>query len=386
MSWEECRLGDVLTLKRGYDLTEAQRKPGDVPVMSSSGITGSHNLAMVKGPGVVTGRYGTMGEVFYVAGDFWPHNTALYVRDFKGNNPRFIAYFLKNALRGTNSNKAAVPGVNRNDLHERKVLAPDLLTQGKVVEQLLPIDEQIENNRRRIALLEQSARLLYREWFVHLRFPGHEHVKVIEGVPEAWSKLPMRDVCADGDGIQTGPFGSQLHQFEYADAGIPVVMPKDLIGFRISTDSIARIPVEVANRLSRHRMEQGDVVYGRRGDIGRRALIGKHQEGYICGTGCLRLRPDPQVIHPGYFFDTLGSPETLGLIVGRAKGSTMPNLNASILSNIPILVPPKALQDEYAEVLAVAAMQSENLTQQNEKLRQARDLLLPRLMSGEIRA
>src|SRR5690606_7008264 len=119
-------------------------------------------------------------------------------------------------------------------------------------------------------------------------------------------------------------------------------------------------------------------------DIGRRALIGKQQEGYVCGTGCLRLRPDPEAINPKYFFETLGSPQTLGLIVGRAKGATMPNLNATILLDIPILVPPRLLQDEYVEFAESTAMQSETLTAQIEKLREARDLLLPRLMSGQI--
>jgi len=118
MSWRSCRLGDVLTLKRGHDLPEHSRQDGDVPVVSSSGITGRHKEAKAAAPGVVTGRYGTIGEVFYLEEDYWPLNTALYVIDFKGNDPRFSAYFLRNILRGYQSEKAAVPGVDRNVLHE----------------------------------------------------------------------------------------------------------------------------------------------------------------------------------------------------------------------------------------------------------------------------
>ena len=301
---------------------------------------------------------------------------------------RFLYYqfLLKGRADGfsglfTGSTIKHLPGQN---LAKVEVSYPSRSEQERIADVLSAYDDLIENNRRRIALLEQSARLLYREWFVHLRFPGHEHVKVVDGVPEGWHVLPMRDVCTQGDGIQTGPFGSQLHQHEYAEFGIPVVMPKDLIDFRIDTGSVARIPIDVANRLSRHRMQQGDIVYGRRGDIGRRAVIGKQQEGDVCGTGCLRLRPDPEAINPKYFFETLGSPQTLGLIVGRAKGATMPNLNAMILLDIPILVPPRLLQDEYVEFAESTAMQSETLTAQIEKLQQARDLLLPRLMSGQI--
>ncbi len=120
MSWRDMLLGEFLTLKRGYDLPTSNRRGGTVPVVSSSGITGFHDECKVEGPGVVTGRYGTLGEVYYVEEDFWPLNTSLYVRDFKGNDRRFASYFLKHFLKGSSSDKAAVPGVNRNDLHARK--------------------------------------------------------------------------------------------------------------------------------------------------------------------------------------------------------------------------------------------------------------------------
>ena len=93
--WKECFLGDVVELKRGYDLPQKKRLRGNVPLISSSGVTDFHSISMVKGPGVVTGRYGTLGQVFFVDEDFWPLNTTLYVRDFKGNDPRFVAYFLR---------------------------------------------------------------------------------------------------------------------------------------------------------------------------------------------------------------------------------------------------------------------------------------------------
>lgn len=127
MTWHSETLGEVITLKRGYDLPESRRVEGEIPIVTSSGITGYHNEKKFDGSGVVTGRYGTLGEVFYVEGPYWPHNTALYVRDFKGNNPRFISYFLKEFLRYTKSDKAAVPGVNRNDLHQRRVRIPTLV-------------------------------------------------------------------------------------------------------------------------------------------------------------------------------------------------------------------------------------------------------------------
>jgi type I restriction enzyme R subunit len=117
MTWDSMPLGEFVTLKRGYDLPSSLRVNGPVPVVSSSDVTGCHDAAKVRGPGVVTGRHGTLGEVFFVEEDFWPLNTALYVQDFQGNDPRFSAYLLESILTNTGSNKAAVPGVNRNDLH-----------------------------------------------------------------------------------------------------------------------------------------------------------------------------------------------------------------------------------------------------------------------------
>ena len=235
-----------------------------------------------------------------------------------------------------------------------------------------------------MALLEESARLLYREWFVRLRFPGHEHTRITDGVPDGWETKSLASVCSSGNGIQTGPFGSQLHQADYSDEGIPVVMPKDLVNYRISVASIARIPEALADSLGRHRMVPGDIVYGRRGDIGRRAYIGKRQAGWFCGTGCLRFRPNPLAIDPLYLFDTLGAPDTLGTIANRAKGSTMPNLSASALKSVPLLVASRRLRDIYAEQVESMREALDVLDEQNQKLRAARDLLLPRLMSGEI--
>jgi restriction endonuclease S subunit len=162
-------------------------------------------------------------------------------------------------------------------------------------------------------------------------------------------RRPLESLCVADGGIQTGPFGSQLHQADYSEEGIPVIMPKDLVGYRIAVESIARIPEDLANKLGRHRMTEGDTVYGRRGDIGRRAFIGRRQEGWFCGTGCLRIRPDLTAINPRFLFDALGSSETAGAIANRAKGATMPNLNAMLMRSVPVLVAPRRLQDYYAE-------------------------------------
>ena len=144
--WKSESLGNVATLQRGFDLPSRLRKQGTVPIVTSSGIEARHHEAKVKGPGVVTGRYGTIGEVFFVREDFWPLNTTLYVQDFHGNNPRFISYLLRTIAFATHSGKSGVPGVNRNDLHEIVVpLPPTLAEQEAIAEALSDADALIES-------------------------------------------------------------------------------------------------------------------------------------------------------------------------------------------------------------------------------------------------
>ena len=269
------------------------------------------------------------------------------------------------------------------------VRVPPLEEQRRIAGILSAYDELIEINQRRIRVLATMARTLYREWFVHFRHPAHENVPRVNSalgeVPMDWEITDLRNVCIPGQGIQTGPFGSQLHEADYSDEGIPVIMPKDLIGFRIRTEGIARIPERTAEALGRHRMRPGDIVYGRRGDIGRRAFLMKHQTGWFCGTGCLRIRPEPKAVNGWYLFNYLGQDDVVSLIAGRAQGVTMPNLNTGVMSSVPVKLPPRRLQDEFARLTFPLAEARESMTLQIQTLRRTRDLLLPRLLSGDLR-
>jgi type I restriction enzyme S subunit len=144
----EKPLGEVITLQRGFDLPYHQRRAGPIPIVSSAGISGWHDKTPVEGPGVVTGRYGTVGEVFYVDGPYWPHNTTLWVKDFKGSEPRFIYYLLKTIDYSVASSKTGVPGVDRNDLHRILVKVPLRAEQRRIATILGSLDDKIELNRR----------------------------------------------------------------------------------------------------------------------------------------------------------------------------------------------------------------------------------------------
>ncbi|CAM8681992.1 restriction endonuclease subunit S [Kluyvera sp. M-M157-B] len=165
--WVNITLGDFLNLKRGYDLPKAKRKDGDVPIISSSGYSGVHDISMAKGPGVVTGRYGTIGEVFYIPEDFWPLNTTLYVEDFKGNSPLFSYYLLQTIDFHVYSDKAAVPGINRNHVHMASVRVPNsIIAQERIALILKKIEDKITSNNKINQTLEGMAQALFKSWFV----------------------------------------------------------------------------------------------------------------------------------------------------------------------------------------------------------------------------
>jgi type I restriction enzyme, S subunit len=152
--WKQTVIKRFSKLQRGHDLTDEHRTDGPYPVVTSSGISGTHGSFMASAPGVVTGRYGSTGKLFYIEADFWPHNTSLYVIDFHGNNPRFVWYALQTVDFAAHSAKAAVPGIDRNDIHVLPVSVPPKDEQSAIVEYL---DEE---STRYDALIAEAARAI----------------------------------------------------------------------------------------------------------------------------------------------------------------------------------------------------------------------------------
>ena len=164
-----------------------------------------------------------------------------------------------------------------------------------------------------------------------------------------WEIAKLGDISKN---IQTGPFGSQLHQSDYSECGIPVVMPKDLVGGKISEESIARVDKTHVERLCRHKIEVGDILYSRRGDVGRCAHVTKKEEGWLCGTGCLRVTIDSEKADSRFVFFQLQHPDTVGWVEKHAVGATMLNLNTTILSSVPIRLPALEIQKRIADILS----------------------------------
>jgi type I restriction enzyme S subunit len=165
--WKRMTLGDFVTLQRGHDLPEESRRPGHVPILGSFGITGWHDTAKTRGPGVTVGRSGaSFGVVSYSANDYWPLNTALYVIDFHGNDERCAYYLLKQFDFKSYNSGSAQPSLNRNFIHPVPVDVPPLPEQRAIAHILGTLDDKIELNRRMTETLETMARTLFKSWFV----------------------------------------------------------------------------------------------------------------------------------------------------------------------------------------------------------------------------
>jgi type I restriction enzyme S subunit len=357
---------------------------------------------------------GTIGETAVVPPSLRGWNTAravgvLPVRDDVG--ARWVRYALQTPaaqqFMQVRLNTTVQATLNLRDVAAIPIPMPSARARAAILATLGTLDDKIELSRRTNETLEAMARALFKSWFVdfdpvHAKAAGRapagmdaetaalfpsEFVESEMGrIPKGWRATTLgAEVKRCGGVIQTGPFGSQLHASDYVPVGIPVVMPKDIPGRRVSTSEIARVAEHDANRLARHRLQLGDIVYSRRGDVERHALISHREVGWLCGTGCLLVRLGPTWPSPMFASCALDRPESRSWISQHAIGATMPNLNTGILAAVPLVVPPA--NGLVAFAAAVDALHAWSVARDAEvdTLAQVRDALLPRLLSGEVR-
>lgn len=346
-----------------------------MPVIGSAGLTGWHDEALAKGPGVSIGRSGaSIGKVTYTATDYWPHNACLYVTDFLGNSPRFIYYFLQTRDFTSLNSGAAQPSLNRNFVHTVPVRVPGPESQCRIAEALSLYDDLIENNRKRIALLEQAARLLYREWFVHLRFPGHEHVAKSAGVPAGWERLPSSVA------FHINPSTPRVDDGELTYAPMASLSETGMV--------IDKTPFESRRESTSVRYKVGDTLFARitpcleNGKTGFVQFLAPDE--VACGsTEFIVLRGSR--VSNYYVYLTARQPSFRENAIKSMIGSSgRQRVQPSCFDRYFVLVPPSNLAALFDEAVAPLFDQVRVLDQQNQSLAQARDLLLPRLMNGEV--
>ena len=343
--WIELTLGEILTLQRGFDLPHRQRKSGAIPIVSSSGISGHHSTALAFAPGVVTGRYGTIGEVFYINEDYWPLNTTLYVKDFKGNDPKFIYFILKTIDFEMHSGKSGVPGVNRNDLHTLDVLLPPLPEQHAIAEALSDVDELI-GQLERLAAKKQAIK----QGAMQNLLTGRQRLPGFKG---EWEENRLGDVLRVRH-------GKNQKAVSHPEGTFPIFATGGEIG-----------------RATQFLYNRPSVLIGRKGTIDEPRYADK-PFWTVDTLFYTEIFSSCNAKFVFYLFNTIN-----WLDYNEASG--VPSLNAKVIENIEVQIPPLPEQQAIASILSDMDAEIAALKQCLTKTRALKQGMMQELLTGRIR-
>lgn len=388
------RLGDLITLKRGYDLPEKDRISGPYPVISSAGVSGFHNDYKVDGQGVVTGRYGTLGEMYFVEGKYWPHNTALYVQNFKGNDPKYIYYLLSCIGRIKTSDKSAVPGVNRNELHEMTIPAiEDKDIQVSTRKVLEAIDQKIELNNRINAELEAMAKTLYDYWFVQFDFPdangkpykssGGKMVynpTLKREIPEGWFGRSLECLIKLGRGVTYGK-KDVVSKSTLESEG--VLRATNVTGNIVDNDDLVYVSKSVVDDSQKIHSFDTLIVMS----SGSKEHVGKNGIYYFdeplgFGAFCSKITPNKEAL---FFVNTFLQTDWFkSYIKKQCLGTSINNLTTKHVLNCNVVVPDSETLRLFEKIVEPLYKKIAIHMVENKRLKELRDWLLPMLMNGQV--
>ena len=413
MKWTEIRLGEVIDVKHGFAFKGEQFSDAGEHVLLSPGNCYESGGLRLKGdkekyysgdfPEEFLLHRGDMllvmtdlvndapilGGSFIIPEDNrFLHNQRLglvEITDPHRIDKHFLYYLLNTRtyraqVRGSASG-ATVRHTSPGRIKACRVRIPeDVEAQAEIGSTLAAYDDLIANNLRRMALLEDAARMLYREWFIRLRFPGYEHTHFTKGVPDGWSTLTLEAACdgiEDGDWIESKDQGGEDYRLlQVSNIGVNEF---------VETGNFRYITADTFRRLNCRDVVPGQILVSRMPTpIGRAWLVTKMPWKMITAVDVAILRPKQGVTDEYFLVYHLNSSANIDLCERRSAGATRPRIARRELAALPVVVPPMALQRQFRDVVEPINQQRANLHRQNDKLRAARDLLLPRLMTGEI--
>lgn len=409
--WKTAKLGDVIDLfdsqRVPLNSRQRQERQGRYPYYGAQGIIDHIDGYIFDGLYILVAEDGEnlnskkLPLALFAEGKFWVNNHAHVLRGKpEVADDTFLLACLNNADIKPFVTGAAQPKLSQANLRQIEIPLPPLPVQRRIAGILSAYDELIENSQRRIRILEAMARALYREWFVHFRYPGHENVPMVRPpscpgvasaktdgeIPKGWEATTLGEfVSRGGVTLQTGPFGTQLKAAHYTGQGTPVVNVRN-IGFgSLRDDKLEFLPPERVEENKRHKLQEGDIVFGRKGAVERHLLVSPSENGWIQGSDCIRLRVESGPLKPRFLSVAFREGEHQRWMMNQCSGgATMASLNQDILCRIPIVLPPPQLIELFDSFAAAALNQGDVFSAQIQNLRRARDLLLPRLMSGQV--
>ncbi|MGW9598840.1 restriction endonuclease subunit S [Streptomyces albidoflavus] len=378
--WRTTNLGSVVTLQRGFDLPSRLRNRGTVPIVSSSGTSGWHDRAMVKAPGVVTGRYGTIGEVFFERADFWPLNTTLWVSDFHANDERFVYYLLQRLDFAAHSGKSGVPGVNRNDLHAELVSLPmSVDEQRAIADALSDCDALIDQLNRVIAKKQALKQGLMQELLTgSIRLAGFS---------EAWPEVCLGDYVTYPRAAPLSraqlDLTSPLRYLHYGD-----IHTRTAVLLDAEREAMPRVDATLVGKAGR--LRPGDLVFADASEDP--AGVGKSVEvltvpaaGVVPGLHTITARFDRRVLADGFKAFLQFIPAFRDSLLRLAAGTKVLATTRAGISSINLPLPGLAEQKEIASVLRDAEAEIEGLAARIDKARHIKEGMMQELLTGRTR-
>ena len=417
-------LNEFILLQRGFDLPQSDRISGDIPVVASTGVAGFHNEYKVDAPGVVIGRSGSIGGGQYIKEKFWPLNTTLWVKDFKGHDARYVYYLLKSIDFHRFNVGTGVPTLNRN--HVSSVLVKNLgyINEKVIAKTLGDLDDKIHLNNQINQTLESIAQALFKSWFIDFdpvrakivakqegNNPEFAAMCVISGKSEVELQQMAEDDLAElrataalfpdelvESELGEVPKGWEVTRFsniveKYIDnrgktppiqsEGIPLLEVKHLPEFSLNPDlnTDKKVSLETFNTWFRAHLQENDLIMSTVGTIGRLCIVPANRTLAIA-QNILGLRFKLNKVNPLFMYYQMNSAKFRNDVDARLVITVQSSIKRKDLETIDLLQPDIKIQNIFAEKIKpfVLSQQSD----ESLKLIDIRDALLPKLLSGEI--
>ena len=382
MKLTRYKLGEILELQRGYDLPSSQMKKGDILVAGSNGVIGYHNEARSNHPCITVGRSGSVGKVHYYEQATWAHNTALFVKDFKGNDPKYLYYFLKNLHLDKMFDKGSsvVPSLDRKVVHSLNVPChKDIDCQKRIAAILSKIDRKIELNCAINQNLEAMAKQLYDYWFVQFDFPNEEgkpykssggnmvwNEKLKRNIPIGWNNGTLIDIANITMG--QSPDGTSYNE-----------IGEGVLFYQGSTDFGMRFPsVRQYTTAPSRFAKKGDILMSVRAPVG---AVNIANNDCCIGRGLSALNSKiGSTTHLYYILNDL----RIAFDQRNAAGTTFGSITKEDLYNLPIVIPAKEVISAFDKICSPMFDKQMLLGEEIDTLIKQRDELLPLLLNGQV--
>lgn len=371
-------LKDLLTIKNGKD--HKALADGPYPVFGTGGVMRYAEKYLYDKVSILLPRKGTLTNIQYVDQPFWTVDTIYYtVVNEKLADPYYLFCYVNSLDLSGYDSGASIPSMTQKAYNKIKINLPDKETQKTLGEAIKAYDDLIENNNKRIAILEQMAENLYKEWFVRFRFPGYETAKFENGIPVGWEIKKIGDIARVKSGYA---FKSEW----WTDEGVPVIKIKDIQNNTIDFSDLSRVSEENTTNAKQFFVVEGDLLIAMTGatigklalvpDFNERLVVNQRVGKFFCGE-----TPINSVAFLYYTLQQNWVQELIAMISG--SNAAQPNISPFDIEKIKVLYNEEIVK-QFNEKASKILEQILLLRKTNQNINKQRDLLLPRLMSGKL--